>query len=108
MAAACEALGLDVFKVANEGKMLIIVAPEDASRALGLIRGSRYGAEARIIGEVRDKPPGRVPSAPASAPAASWTPPPATCCRGSVSKDLGEARDFIPALPQTPSPTRHK
>ena len=34
VAAACEALGLDVFKVANEGKMLIIVAPEDASRAL--------------------------------------------------------------------------
>ena len=53
VAAACEALGLDVFKVANEGKMLIIVAPEDASRALDLIQGSRYGAEARIIGEVR-------------------------------------------------------
>ena len=45
VAAACEALGLDVFKVANKGKMLIIVAPEDASRALGLIQGSRYGAE---------------------------------------------------------------
>ena len=60
VAAACEALGLDVFKVANEGKMLIIVAPEDASRALDLIKGSRYGTEARIIGEVRDKPAGRV------------------------------------------------
>ena len=60
VAAACEALGLDVFKVANEGKMLIIVAPEDASRALELIRGSRYGAEARIIGEVGAKPAGRV------------------------------------------------
>ncbi len=60
MAAACEALGLDVFKVANEGKMLIIIAPQDASRALGLIQGSRYGAEARIIGEVGDKPAGRV------------------------------------------------
>ena len=60
VAAACEALGLDVFKVANEGKMLIIVAPEDASRALELIQGSRYGAEARIIGEVGDKPAGRV------------------------------------------------
>jgi hydrogenase expression/formation protein HypE len=60
VAAACEALGLDVFKVANEGKMLIIVAPEDASRALDLIRGSRYGSEARLIGEVKAGPAGRV------------------------------------------------
>ena len=60
VAAACEALGLDVFKVANEGKMLIIVAPEDASRALELIKGSRYGAEARIIGQVGAQPAGRV------------------------------------------------
>ena len=60
VAAACEALGLDVFQVANEGKMLVIVAPEDASRALELIQGSRYGSEARIIGEVGEKPPGRV------------------------------------------------
>ncbi|HEY9074220.1 MAG TPA: AIR synthase-related protein, partial [Desulfobaccales bacterium] len=60
VAAACEALGLDVFKVANEGKMLIIVAPEDASRALELVKGSRYGAEARIIGAVGAQPAGRV------------------------------------------------
>ncbi len=60
VAAACEALGLDVFKVANEGKMLIIVAPEDVDRTLGLIKKCRYGGEARIIGEVRDKPAGRV------------------------------------------------
>ena len=33
VAAACEALGLDVFQVANEGKMLIIVAPEDAAKS---------------------------------------------------------------------------
>ena len=59
VAAACEALGLDVFKVANEGKMLIIIAPEDASRALDLIQGSRYGAEARYRA-VRDQPAGRV------------------------------------------------
>ncbi|MCX5889317.1 MAG: hydrogenase expression/formation protein HypE [Deltaproteobacteria bacterium] len=60
VAAACEALGLDVFKVANEGKMLIIVAPEDAARALELIQGKRYGTQARIIGAVGDKPAGRV------------------------------------------------
>ncbi len=34
---------LDIFQVANEGKMLIIVAPEDASKALFIIRRSPYG-----------------------------------------------------------------
>jgi hydrogenase expression/formation protein HypE len=60
VAAACEALGVDVFQVANEGKMLILVAPPDAPRALELVRSSRYGEEARIIGEVGGGPPGRV------------------------------------------------
>jgi hydrogenase expression/formation protein HypE len=60
VAAACEALGLDVFKVANEGKMLILVAPGDAQRALALVRASRYGEDAAIIGEVKAGPPGRV------------------------------------------------
>ena len=60
VAAACEALGLDVFKVANEGKMLIIVAPEDAARALELIQGKRYGTQAAIIGAVGAQPAGRV------------------------------------------------
>jgi len=60
VAAACEALGLDVLQVANEGKMLLMVAPEDASRTLALIRGSRYGAEASIIGSVGEGPAGRV------------------------------------------------
>jgi len=60
VAAACEALGLDVFKVANEGKMLIFVAPADAPRALDIVRNSPYGEEAEIIGEVTTGPPGRV------------------------------------------------
>ena len=60
VAAACEALGLDVFKVANEGKMLIIVAPGDADRALDTVQRSPYGREARLIGRVADAPPGRV------------------------------------------------
>ncbi|MFH1594791.1 MAG: hydrogenase expression/formation protein HypE [Pseudomonadota bacterium] len=60
VAAACEALGLDVFQVANEGKMLIIVAPEDAPRALSLVQQSPYGQEARLIGEVGRGPRGRV------------------------------------------------
>ena len=60
VAAACEALGLDVFKVANEGKMLIIVAPGDADRALDTVQRSPYGREARLIGRVTEAPPGRV------------------------------------------------
>ncbi|MCL5102899.1 MAG: hydrogenase expression/formation protein HypE [Armatimonadetes bacterium] len=60
IAAACEALGLDVFQVANEGKMLVFVSPEDATRALEVVRWSRYGDEARIIGEVHPTPSGRV------------------------------------------------
>ncbi|PIU52771.1 MAG: hydrogenase expression/formation protein HypE [Deltaproteobacteria bacterium CG07_land_8_20_14_0_80_60_11] len=60
VAAACEALGLDVFQVANEGKMLIIVAPEDAAKALFIIRRSPYGEAARVIGKVGAGPAGRV------------------------------------------------
>jgi hydrogenase expression/formation protein HypE len=60
VAAACEALGLDVFKVANEGKMLIFVAPEDAAKALFIIRRSPYGETARVIGKVHEAPAGRV------------------------------------------------
>jgi hydrogenase expression/formation protein HypE len=60
VAAACEALGLDVFQVANEGKMLILVAPEDAAKALFIIRRSPYGEAARVIGRVHQEPPGRV------------------------------------------------
>lgn len=60
VAAICEALGLDVLQVANEGKMLIFVAPEAAGTALNLIRGSRYGEAAQIIGVVQPSPPGRV------------------------------------------------
>jgi len=60
VAAACEALGLDVFQVANEGKMLILVHPKDAAKALFIIRRSPYGEAARVIGRVREGPPGRV------------------------------------------------
>jgi hydrogenase expression/formation protein HypE len=60
VAATCEALGLEILQVANEGKMLIFVAPEAADKTLDLIRASRYGREARLIGTVKSDPPGRV------------------------------------------------
>ena len=59
VAAACEALGLDAFQVANEGKMLIFVPEGEVDGALAIVRKSRYGEEARIIGEVRESPAGR-------------------------------------------------
>ena len=60
MAAACEALGLDPLTVANEGKMVVVVAAADAQRALQVIKDSRYGQTAQIIGEVKEGPAGRV------------------------------------------------
>lgn len=48
----CGLLGLDPLYMGNEGKMIAIVAPEDAERAVEVIRGSRYGKDATIIGEV--------------------------------------------------------
>ncbi|MCR5845680.1 MAG: hydrogenase expression/formation protein HypE [bacterium] len=48
----CEMLGYDIYQVANEGKMVCIVAPEDAQAALEAMRASKYGENAAIIGEV--------------------------------------------------------
>ena len=57
---ACEMLGYDVYQVANEGKMVAIVPPEQADAALAAMRASRYGEEAAIIGQVTEGPAGRV------------------------------------------------
>jgi len=57
---ACEILGLDPLYVANEGKLLAIVAPESADAVLALMRGHEYGKEAAIIGEVLDEETARV------------------------------------------------
>ena len=57
---ACEMLGFDPLYVANEGKMVAIVAPEDAERVLATMKANRYGAQSAIIGEVRAENPGRV------------------------------------------------
>lgn len=47
---ACEMLGLDSFQVANEGKMLMCVPPNEADAALSVMRANKYGKEAAIIG----------------------------------------------------------
>ncbi len=60
VSAACEMLGLDPLYVANEGKLVAIVAPEDAEAVLNRMRENTYGRDAAIIGEVRQEHPGRV------------------------------------------------
>jgi len=58
--AACEMLGFDPLYVANEGKLVAVVAPGDAERVVGRMKKSRYGADAAIIGEVTEDHPGKV------------------------------------------------
>ncbi|MBE0465772.1 MAG: hydrogenase expression/formation protein HypE [Candidatus Desulforudis sp.] len=50
---AAEMLGVDPLYMANEGKFLAVVAPEEAEEALSLMRSDELGREARIIGEVK-------------------------------------------------------
>src|SRR5215218_7050610 len=53
---ACEILGIDPLYVANEGKLIAVVAPDAAEAALQALRGVEGGEEAEIIGEVREEP----------------------------------------------------
>jgi len=50
--AACELLGFDPLYMANEGKLVAVVAPSDADKVLARMRQNLYGTEAIIIGEV--------------------------------------------------------
>ena len=58
--AACEMLGFDPLYVANEGKMIVIVARKDAESVLESIKDTKYGADAAIIGEIKETPTSRV------------------------------------------------
>jgi hydrogenase expression/formation protein HypE len=53
---ACELLGLDPLHIANEGQFLLVIAPESADRALEVLHDTPGGAEAALIGEIRDQP----------------------------------------------------
>ena len=50
--AACEFLGLDPLYVANEGKLVAVVAPDHAEAVLAAMRGHPLGCEAALIGDV--------------------------------------------------------
>jgi hydrogenase expression/formation protein HypE len=58
--AACEMLGLDPFYIANEGKLVAIVAPDVADEVLSVMQANEYGKDAAIIGRVVDAHAGRV------------------------------------------------
>jgi hydrogenase expression/formation protein HypE len=60
VAAACELLGFDPLHVANEGRFIAFVAPEDADRAVAFLRQHPVSSEALVAGRVEYGPPGRV------------------------------------------------
>jgi hydrogenase expression/formation protein HypE len=57
---ACEILGLDPLYVANEGKLIAIVAPSAADAVVTRMRANPLGVDSRIIGEVVEEHPGMV------------------------------------------------
>jgi hydrogenase expression/formation protein HypE len=56
----CEILGLDPLYLANEGKVVAVVPPEQAERALAAMRAHPLGGQASIIGRVVSGEAGRV------------------------------------------------
>jgi hydrogenase expression/formation protein HypE len=57
---ACELLGIDPMYVACEGRMVTIVSEEVADTALKTLRSHPLGADASVIGKIKDDPPGLV------------------------------------------------
>jgi hydrogenase expression/formation protein HypE len=53
---ACEALGLDPLTVANEGKFVVVVPPDEAEAVLQAMRNHPLGRDAALVGEVTDAP----------------------------------------------------
>ncbi|WP_292409025.1 MULTISPECIES: AIR synthase-related protein, partial [unclassified Methanoculleus] len=47
-------LGIDPLEVANEGKVVMGVAPDDAEAVLAALQKHPYGRDAAIVGEVVD------------------------------------------------------
>lgn len=54
---ACELLGIDPLYVANEGKLVAVLPPDEAAAALHALRGHPLGADAAVIGHIAADPP---------------------------------------------------
>jgi hydrogenase expression/formation protein HypE len=57
---ACEILGLDPLYVANEGKLLAIVSPQDSDSVLSAMQTHPLGGKAAVIGSIIEDHPGFV------------------------------------------------
>jgi hydrogenase expression/formation protein HypE len=57
---AAEILGIDPLYMANEGKLVAVVAAGDADAVLGALRAHPLGSQAAVIGELRAEPAGMV------------------------------------------------
>ncbi|HWE51849.1 MAG TPA: hydrogenase expression/formation protein HypE [Bryobacteraceae bacterium] len=57
---ACELLGLDPLHIANEGQFLAVIAKDQADAALEALHAMPGGADAALIGEVKEQPAGAV------------------------------------------------
>lgn len=57
---ACELLGIDPLHMANEGKLLAVIAAEHADSALEALKGHPLGRDAALIGEIGEGPAGLV------------------------------------------------
>ena len=57
---ACDMLGIDPIYVANEGKFVAVVPPEQAQAAVAALREHPLGADATVIGEIAEQPEGIV------------------------------------------------
>jgi hydrogenase expression/formation protein HypE len=60
VAGAAEILGIDPLYVANEGKLVAVVAPEIADAALAALQANELGRDAALIGELAADEPGLV------------------------------------------------
>jgi hydrogenase expression/formation protein HypE len=60
VAGAAELLGIDPMYVANEGKLVAVVAPDAADAALAALRAAPGGEEAAVIGTCKTEPEGMV------------------------------------------------
>jgi hydrogenase expression/formation protein HypE len=57
---ACEILGFDPLYVANEGKLIVFVSPEDADDVLSIMKKHPLGKDSAVIGRVVSDSPGKV------------------------------------------------
>ena len=53
-------LGLDPLYMANEGRIMMIVAKEDSKEVVDILRSDPLGENAQIVGEIKENNTGRV------------------------------------------------